>query len=112
MFSGPLLSCTSVSVFGMEDGNLVCDLNSTAAYEMITVTKNGQSLMTIYSNGTTAYHSNELNKYEGLVSSSFMFTIKNTSCTDRADYTFTAEVENLGPCFKTASLDLKGMFRM
>lgn len=96
----------------METANFSCDINSTATYQNITVAKNGQSLMTIYSNGTTAYHSNELNKYEGLVSSSFLFTIKNASCSDRADYTFTAEVENLGSCFKTASLDLKGIFRM
>ncbi|XP_065924182.1 uncharacterized protein [Magallana gigas] len=103
----PLLSCKPSSVFEMETGDMVCELNTSMTYENITVMKNGQAIMTVYPNGTNHYFSDETEKYDSTVGSSFTFFIKNVSCSDENEYTFTVEVGEGGSCYKTASLEMK-----
>nr|XP_034330434.1 uncharacterized protein LOC105324798 isoform X7 [Crassostrea gigas] len=103
----PLLSCKPSSVFEMETGDMVCELNTSMTYENITVMKNGQAIMTVYPNGTNHYFSDETEKYDSTVGTSFTFFIKNVSCSDENEYTFTVEVGEGGSCYKTASLEMK-----
>lgn len=108
--TGPLLSCKPSSVFEMETGDMVCELNTSMTYENITVMKNGQAIMTVYPNGTNHYFSDETEKYDSTVGTSFTFFIKNVSCSDENEYTFTVEVGEGGSCYKTASLEMKGSY--
>ncbi|XP_065924174.1 uncharacterized protein [Magallana gigas] len=103
----PLLSCKPSSVFEMETGNIVCELNTSMTYDNITVVKTGQAIMTVYPNGTNHYFSDEIEKYDSTVGTSFTFVIKNVSCSDENEYTFTVEVGEGGSCYKTASLEMK-----
>lgn len=64
--------------------------------------------MPVYPNGTNYYFSDDFNKYESPVGTSFTFEIKNVSCSDKVDYTFTVESGEGEGCSKTASLDIKG----
>lgn len=104
---GPFLSCNPTSVFEMETGNIVCVLNTSMSYDNITVMKNDQAIMTIYPNGTNYYYLDNIEKYESTVGTSFTFGIKNVSCSDKDDYTFTVDVGDGGRCSKAASLDIK-----
>ncbi|XP_052702942.1 serine-rich adhesin for platelets-like isoform X3 [Crassostrea angulata] len=103
----PLLSCKPSSVFEMETGNITCELNTSMLYENITVIKNGSAIMTVYPDGTNHYFSDEIEKYDSTVGTSFTFVIKNVSCSDENEYTFTVEVGEGGSCYKTASLEMK-----
>lgn len=92
----------------METGNIVCELNTSMTYDNITVVKTGQAIMTVFPNGTNHYFSDEIEKYDSTVGTSFTFVIKNVSCSDENEYTFTVEVGEGGSCYKTASLEMKG----
>lgn len=72
--------------------------------------KNGQAIMTVYPNGTNYYFSDDFDKYYSTVGTSFTFEIKNVSCLDENEYTFTVEVSVKGSCYKTASLEMKGNY--
>lgn len=92
----------------METGNIVCELNTSMTYDNITVVKTGQSIMTVYPNGTRYYFLENFDKYENTVATSFTFEIKNVSCSDKDEYTFTVHVSERERCSKKASLDIKG----
>lgn len=106
--TGPLLSCNSSLVFEMETGNIVCEMNTSITIDNITVMTAGQTLMTVYPNGTNNYFSDEFDKYQSTIGTIFTFGIKNVSCRDKDEYTFTVNVGDGGRCSKTASLDIKG----
>lgn len=92
----------------METSNIVCELNTSMMYDNITVVKTGQAIMTVYPNGTNYHFSDEIEKYDSTVGTSFTFGIRNVSCSDENEYTFTVEVDERGSCYKTASLEMKG----
>lgn len=92
----------------METAHIVCDMNTSATYDNITVIKNGQPLMTAYPNGTNHYYSNGTHKYEGTLEMSFTFTIKDVLCSDKNDYTFADEDSGRVICSQTSLLDIKG----
>lgn len=52
----------------------------------------------------------DFDKYNSTVGTSFTFVIKNVSCSDENEYTFTVEVGEEGSCYKTASLEMKGNY--
>lgn len=106
--AGPLLPCNSSLVFEMETGNIVCEMNTSITIDNITVMTAGQTLMTVYPNGTNNYFSDEFDKYQSTIGTIFTFGIKNVSCRDKDEYTFTVNVGDGGRCSKTASLDIKG----
>lgn len=70
--------------------------------------KIGSAIMTVYPNGTNYYFSDDFDKYYSTVGTSFTFGIKNVSCSDENEFTFTVEVGEGGSCYKTASLEMKG----
>lgn len=79
-------------------------------YDNITVMKTGQAIMTVYPNGTNYYFSDYFDKYDSIIGTSLTFVIKNVSCSDENEYTFTVEIGEGGSCYKTASLEMKGNY--
>lgn len=95
-------------MYDMETAHIVCDMNSSATYDNITVIKNGQPLITAYPNGTNHYYTNGTNKFEVTLGTPFTFIIKDVLCSDKNDYTFTVEDGGRVMCSKTSLLDIKG----
>ncbi|XP_056006656.1 serine-rich adhesin for platelets-like [Ostrea edulis] len=104
----PLQSCTSDSAYEGDTGRLSCSMNMSASYTQITVAKKGQALLVVYPNSTTVFSISEYaDKYTWTLGSSSVFTIKNTACLDRSEYTFTVEADDGRTCSEKPSFDLK-----
>ncbi|XP_056005953.1 mucin-22-like isoform X3 [Ostrea edulis] len=104
----PLQSCTSDSAYEGDTARLSCSMNMSVSYTQITVAKKGQALLMVYPNGTTVFSISEYaDKYNWTLGSSSVFTIKNTSCSDRSEYTFTVEADDGRTCSEKPSFDLK-----